>query len=159
LLTKDQQAALILDDEARQLLDLSWQVVEQAQREKEAAQKRRNRLILGAGITAIVVACLMTGLAVLAVRFALVSEARALAAQARSLLDDNPPQAVLLALAAQEIAQTDEAAAVIAEAPYLYPPLVSTLVGHTGVIWSPDGSRLASGSKDDTVRIWDVTSG
>ena len=33
-----------------------------------------------------------------------------------------------------------------------------TLKGHTGdirsVAWSPDGSRIASGSGDNTVRIW-----
>jgi serine/threonine protein kinase len=46
------------------------------------------------------------------------------------------------------------------------PPLgtiLYTYLGHsnivTGVVWSPDGKRIASGSTDHTVQVWEVTSG
>jgi WD40 repeat protein len=43
------------------------------------------------------------------------------------------------------------------------PNLVAKLTGHglwvNSVTWSPDGTRVASGSSDWTVRVWDVPSG
>lgn len=41
--------------------------------------------------------------------------------------------------------------------------VIQYLTGHTGsalaVAWSPDGSKLASGSSDTTARVWDVATG
>ena len=41
--------------------------------------------------------------------------------------------------------------------------LLSTLQGHSSPVWSvcysPDGTKVVSGSTDNTVRIWDTTTG
>src|ERR1700721_2210858 len=46
---------------------------------------------------------------------------------------------------------------------YNWPLCLSTLECHSStvysVVFSPDGLRLASGSRDNTVRLWDVMSG
>src|SRR5438132_9870331 len=43
------------------------------------------------------------------------------------------------------------------------PGVVKTLTGHwlwvVSVAWSPDGKRIAAGSSDHTVIVWDVASG
>jgi hypothetical protein len=90
-------------------------------------------------------------------RQASIATSRQLAAQGQSWLDKNPQRAVLLALEGQGLAKTKEAAQVLAEAPYLYPPLEATLQGHSGAVWSvawsPDGSQLASASADRTIQV------
>ncbi|KDQ13036.1 hypothetical protein BOTBODRAFT_401143 [Botryobasidium botryosum FD-172 SS1] len=44
-----------------------------------------------------------------------------------------------------------------------WPPMLQTLVGHTGdvisVAYSPDGSRVVSCSSDESVRVWDAATG
>lgn len=46
---------------------------------------------------------------------------------------------------------------------YANPRLLATLRGHTddvnAVAFSPDGGRIASGSSDETIRLWDAASG
>src|SRR4051812_13681437 len=43
------------------------------------------------------------------------------------------------------------------------PKLLSTLKGHTDwvytVAFNPDGKTLASGSRDETIKLWDVVAG
>ncbi|KDQ13025.1 hypothetical protein BOTBODRAFT_133925, partial [Botryobasidium botryosum FD-172 SS1] len=44
-----------------------------------------------------------------------------------------------------------------------WPPMLQTLVGHTGdvisVAYSPDCARIVSGSHDESIRVWDATTG
>ena len=41
--------------------------------------------------------------------------------------------------------------------------IINTLTGHSGsvtsVSFSPDGSRIVSGSQDNSVRVWDAVTG
>jgi WD40 repeat protein len=40
---------------------------------------------------------------------------------------------------------------------------ITTLEGHSGSVWSvafsPDGRRLASASRDQTIKVWDTATG
>ncbi|MCB0165031.1 MAG: hypothetical protein KDI79_12445 [Anaerolineae bacterium] len=98
------------------------------------------------------------------------ANARAISTQARNQLQNNDPQlAVLLALAAQDLAVTDESVQIISEALNQYPPIATTLYGYRGssssnrlydanyvktLIWSEDGTYLSSGST-----VWNLNSG
>ncbi|WP_423509375.1 trypsin-like peptidase domain-containing protein [Streptomyces xinghaiensis] len=81
-----------------------------------------------------------------------------LTSQSRREANTDPALAARLALAAQHIHPTADTRALLLST--LTAPLRATLTGHTSpvssVAVSPDGNTLATGSRDRTVRLWDV---
>ena len=143
--------------------------------ERERRQSRRIRwLAVGATIFSIVaiVLAIVAGLQTRAATFArdqAKAEARKalsgqLAAQAQAALTDHPQRGLLLALEAFNALESGDRRVPSAEQA-LREALSRiggvSLRGHQGVIvstaFSPDGQWLATGSRDETIRLWDVS--
>ncbi|MFC4066747.1 nSTAND1 domain-containing NTPase, partial [Actinoplanes subglobosus] len=86
---------------------------------------------------------------------------RQLAAQSAAVLPTNSAVADLLAVKAYRTSPTIEAVDSLHNA--VAQPIVSTLAGYTepvsAVAYSPDGTHLASTGNEETVRVWDLTTG
>lgn len=89
--------------------------------------------------------------------------ADSIARQALTAFQTDPEHSLLLALAAHEECAPTPLARRALSAGYAVSRMRGVLRGHDdrvwSVAWSPDGTRVASASRDGDVRIWDPTDG
>jgi WD40 repeat protein len=83
------------------------------------------------------------------------------ASRSEALGESDPALARLLSIAAWRISPTDQARyAMLTAAAWPATGILTGLTyGAASVAFSPDGKTLASGSYDDTIRLWDVATG
>ncbi|MGH3977294.1 MAG: WD40 repeat domain-containing protein, partial [Pseudonocardiaceae bacterium] len=149
-----------LDDQALAFLDATAQRV---QTTKQRERRRRTRAITVLS-TLLVLALIAAGVAVWqqqrASEVQRIAIARGMVAQAERIRDQDPRGALQLGVAAKQFdagPQTHASLLQTLESTSYF----RTMSGHTNAVWgvafAPDGHTLATGSTDQTVRLWDLS--
>ena len=156
--------------EFENLQKLAETETQRAEEQARSATQLRKRAYYLTG--ALVIAIVMAVAAIFLGRQAQISSrlatSRELAAASISNLDVDPERSILLALQAVDRTYSVDHTVLQEAEDALHRSVQAsrvelTLRGHTDMVWaaaySPDGTRIATGSIDGTARIWDTASG
>jgi WD40 repeat protein/DNA-binding SARP family transcriptional activator len=161
-------------DAARRLAEEKTRTAaaERRRAEEQARASRRLRwLVAGLGLLLLVVfvsAFLAIQQARRAEQQTRIAMSRELAAAALTQLDADPERSILLALEAVDVTNAADGIVLPEAANALHRAIPASrvelsLTGHDGQVWgiaySRDGERLATGSDDGVVRVWDARTG
>ena len=151
------------------------QALAETERRAATESRRRARYLFGAFILAIIMAgvALIQGerarqSAVTARIERQIAHVRELSAAALSNLSIDPERSILLAMQAVSTTRSADGTVLPEAEEALHRSIMAshverTLTGHTtpliGVVYSPDGKRLATIGKDGTVKVWEAATG
>ena len=164
------------EGDARRRRELeSAQALAETQRRAATQLRQRARYLLGAFVLAVIMAGVALfqaeqarQSAVTAQRERQIAHVRELAAAALSNLSIDPERSILLAMQAVSTTRAVDGSVLPEAEEALHRSILAshvalTLDGHTtpliGVVYTPDGKRLATIGKDGTVKVWDATTG
>jgi len=158
---QEQYDAVERDAQRQRELDAAQNLAETQSR---AAKQLRRRAAYLSG--AFVLVIILAGVALLLGKQTesekQIATSRELASASVSNLNVDPERSILLALQAEKLADTWDAENALHRA-ILMSRVQLVFRGHTAEVWSvaysPDGTRIATASQDNTAKVWDATSG